>query len=152
MGKILMIDVNIKQLTPSSIIPTYATGGAACFDIYADGEALLHQNCPTAVVSTGLAFEIPEGYVMNVYSRSGHGFKNDVRLGNCVGKIDSDYRGALFIKLTLDTAGYDDVFVINYGDRIAQAEIVPVERVSFNIVETLNKTERGENGLGSTGW
>jgi len=146
------MNVNVKTLTASAILPTYATAGAACFDIYADGGVLIHQNSSSAIVSTGLAFEIPEGYVMEIYSRSGHGFNNDIRLANCVGIIDSDYRGELFVKLKLDDSGYDDVFVVNYGDRIAQAKIVPVERAVFNVVDKLNETERGEKGLGSTGF
>ena len=86
---------------------------------------------------------------MNIYSRSGHGFKDDVRLANCVGKIDSDYRGEGLVKLAIDAPyGYFKVFP---GDRIAQAEVVKIDRCVFEEVDELSSTERGDNGFGSTG-
>lgn len=85
---------------------------------------------------------------MMVYSRSGHGFKSDVRLANCVGVIDSDYRGEVKVKLTNDGNEYMQV---NEGDRIAQAMIIPVEQVKFIEVAELSDTERGTGGFGSTG-
>ena len=86
---------------------------------------------------------------MLVYSRSGHGFKHDTRLANCVGVIDSDYRGELMVKLTYD--GAEDGPFIEPGDRIAQAMIVPVSQVSFDVVDELSDTVRGSGGFGSTG-
>jgi dUTP pyrophosphatase len=99
--------------------------------------------------STGLAFEVPEDHVMLVFSRSGHGFKSDVRLSNCVGVIDSDYRGELKVKLTCDKQGWG--LEINAGDRVAQGMIIPIEKVQFEEVKELSQTERGKNGFGSTG-
>lgn len=78
--------LKVKRLTPNATIPTYATDGSACFDIYSTGTAEVSHS---QVFSTGLTFEIPKGYVMLVFSRSGHGFNKDVRLANCVGVIDS---------------------------------------------------------------
>ena len=86
---------------------------------------------------------------MLVYSRSGHGFKYGVRLANCVGVIDSDYRGEVGVKLTADQTS--EGFFVRNGDRIAQAMIVPVDRVEFEEVEKLSDTDRGTGGFGSTG-
>lgn len=105
---------------------------------------------------TGLAFDIPEGHVMLVFSRSGHGFKYDVRLANCVGVIDSDYRGEVMVKLTKDYTLSDEddhsvPFSVRPGDRIAQAMIIPVERISFAEVDEISSTSRGTGGFGSSG-
>ena len=143
------MELKIKKLHQYARTPSYATEGAGCFDIHAlvqdfyelgEGES--------AVFSTGLAFEVPEGWVMEVYSRSGHGFKNGVRLANCVGIIDSDYRGELKIKLKNE--GVEPLIVVD-GDRIAQAKLVPAPQVHFVEVEELGETARGEGGFGSTG-
>lgn len=151
--------LKVKKLHQSAIIPKYATSGAACFDLHAvvDGDAILlnsyvYKDHPLTI-KTGLSFEIPEGHVMLVYSRSGHGFKSNVRLSNCVGVIDSDYRGEVQVKLIQDIAAemVNELLYINNGDRIAQAMIVPVDRVEFEEVTELSDTERGVNGFGSTG-
>lgn len=147
--------VKIKKLHPAAIVPTYGTSGAACFDLYAlDVNGYKHlgrhiDEYEPVLCRTGLAFEVPEGHVMMVYSRSGHGFKYDTRLSNCVGVIDSDYRGEIMVKLTYD--GAEDGPFIEPGDRIAQAMIVPVNQVSFDVVDELSDTDRGEVGFGSTG-
>lgn len=151
--------VKIKKLHPDAIVPTYGTSGAACFDLYAiydaDMSALVPDDCKMPVefygacnFRTGLAFEVPQGHVMMVYSRSGHGFRNGVRLSNCTGIIDSDYRGELMVKLHNEG---DKPFIVNKGDRIAQAMIIPVEQVQFELAEELSDTERSEGGFGSTG-
>ena len=146
-----MNKLKIKLKSPDVKPPTYSTDGAGCFDIRAhmggDYEVFVSKNDPITF-GTGLFFEVPKGKVMLVFSRSGHGFKSDVRLANCVGVIDSDYRGELMVKLTND--GEDDL-VVNEGDRIAQAMLIDVEQVQFEIVEELSDTERGTGGLGSTG-
>jgi len=142
--------LSIKKLHPDAIIPRYATKGAACFDLHAlfDSETALDSTQSVTTLRTGLAVEIPEGYAMMIYSRSGHGFKHGVRLSNCVGVIDADYRGEVMVKLTQDEQGY---FIVNKGDRIAQAMIVPVPAVEFIEVDELSSTERGSGGFGSTG-
>lgn len=147
--------IKIKKLHPDAIIPTYATPGAACFDLHAmNGEGFLFgkdtmklKGRASAVFGTDLSFEIPKGHVMLVYSRSGHGFKNGVRLSNCVGVIDSDYRGEVKVKLTNDSP-FD--FTVLKCDRIAQAMIMPVEQVDFIVVDELSETDRGVGGFGST--
>ena len=147
-----MINLKVKKLHEDAIIPTYATDGSACFDLYAvdcaDYRGLYYQN--GYVFRTGLSFEIPKGYQMLVFSRSGHGFKNGVRLANCVGVIDSDYRGELMVKLFSDLPT-NDVLRVSSGDRIAQAQILPVHRVTFIESDNLTETERGAGGFGSTG-
>jgi dUTP pyrophosphatase len=100
------------------------------------------------VFATGLSFEIPEGHVMKVFSRSGHGFKQGLRLSNGTGIIDSDYRGELMVKLHND--GVKTAYIAA-GERIAQGMIVPVEQAEFVFADSLSDTERGTGGLGSTG-
>ncbi len=141
--------IKINKLHEDAKMPTYGTAGSACFDLYASGvynRFVSH----VEVIGTGLAFEIPEGYVMLVYSRSGHGFKNNVRLANCVGVIDSDYRGEVKVKLICDNRNSTRL-EIETGDRIAQAMIVPVNQVDFEFVDELSTTDRGTGGFGSTG-
>lgn len=150
--------LRIKILHDDAELPEYATSGAACFDLKAvgidedniyRGEWLNASNhIRTVIVGTGLAFEIPTGWVMLIFSRSGHGFKNNVRLANCVGVIDSDYRGEVKVKLTADSFGG---LVVRNGDRIAQAMLVQVPHFDLVEVEELTATDRGEGGFGSTG-
>jgi len=149
------MQIKVKKLVPEAIIPQYASVGAACFDLHAcmvPEDTSYHMANPgtPAVIRTGLAFEIPEGHVMLIYSRSGHGFKTDIRLANCVGVIDSDYRGEVQVKLTNDNTDGQSV-TFRHGDRIAQAMVVPVQQVAFWEVQELSSTDRGEGGFGSTG-
>lgn len=101
------------------------------------------------IFDIGLAFEIPKDHVMLIFSRSGHGFNSDTRLANCVGVIDSDYRGEVKVKLTVDPS-MQDGFVVYQYDRIAQAMVIPVEQVTFILSDELSDSERF-GGLGSTG-
>lgn len=145
------INIKIKKLHPRAQIPEYATKGAGCFDIRArleEGEII---DVRRQIISTGLAFEIPEGYALLLFSRSGHGFKNNVRLSNCIGVIDSDYRGELKISLIRDLQEEGTELKIMNGDRIAQGMIVEIPRVIFEEVSDLSNTDRGTGGFGSTG-
>lgn len=137
--------LKIKKLHPHALTPTYGTDGAACFDLYSITE---DYEAPMIVARTGLAFEVPEGHVMMVYSRSGMGIKQGTRLANCVGVIDSDYRGEVMVALHNDR---DNAVRVGRGDRIAQAMIVPVQQVAFELVDELSNTDRGAGGFGSTG-
>ena len=122
-------ELKINLCRPGAKIPTYATQGSACFDLH----AVLDEPCyccvgEPVIVPVGLKFDIPEGYVMLVYSRSSHGFKNDVRLSNCVGVIDSDYTDEVMVKLSRDKSDNTiEPFRINHGDRVAQAMLMPVQ-------------------------
>lgn len=127
--------------------PAPATEGAACFDIRAGEDQIVAAGTRRAI-GTGLAFEIPPGFAMLVFSRSGHGFKLGVSLANCVGVIDSDYRGELLVCLRNDG---DHVLRINKGDRIAQGMVLPVPVVHLVLANSLGETARGINGIGSTG-
>jgi len=140
-------NLKVKRLDERAQLPTYGTGGAACFDLYAIQSGVAYSG-GSVLIRTGLSFDIPEGWAMLVYSRSGHGFKNAIRLANCTGVIDSDYTGEVMVKLANDS---DFSFTVTAGDRVAQAMLVPVKRFSFVEVGELKETERGEGGFGSTG-
>ncbi|SAL03236.1 deoxyuridine 5'-triphosphate nucleotidohydrolase Dut [Caballeronia fortuita] len=147
-----MMRVKIKKLHDAAVVPKLASAGAACFDLCAV-DADKFKPHPTdrhaAIFRTGLAFEVPEGFALMVYSRSGHGFKDAIRLSNCVGIIDSDYRGELMVSLRAD--GEPRANYIRTGDRIAQAMILPVPAVQFVLADELTETARGAGGFGSTG-
>jgi dUTP pyrophosphatase len=159
-----MMKLKVKKLRPDAHIPKYETPGAACFDLRVPGDPDALSADPTAlnvtpvlygkpvVFDTGLAFDIPDGYVMLIFSRSGHGFNKDTRLANCVGVIDSDYVGEVKVKLTSDAVWTSQgSLYVKPGSAIAQAMVLPVEQVGFEEVEELKTTERGANGFGSTG-
>ncbi len=129
--------------------PTYGSAEAACFDLYA-AEAKLIGPSEIATVSTGISFQVPEGFMLEVRPRSGLSRKGIV-MANSPGTIDSDYTGELFIILHNTTSeGYN----VDVGDRIAQGLLVAVNQVQFEDVEgpkNIRYTERGDDGLGSTG-
>jgi dUTP pyrophosphatase len=139
--------LKFKKLDKDAVTPTYATTGSGCFDLYSIEEAYVPRS-DARTVKTGLAFEIPEGYVLAIFSRSGHGFKYGVRLGNCVGILDSDYRGECMVNLRND---HYLTFHADKGDRIAQAMLLPAPQVGFMEVDELSETQRGAGGFGSTG-
>jgi dUTP pyrophosphatase len=147
--------LKIKKLHPAAITPKYATEGSACFDLHAVLEDESHLNHGLTVypntsetIRVGLAFEVPKGFVMLIFSRSGHGFKNGVRLSNAVGVLDSDYRGECMVKLHNDSRAK---FKVSHGDRIAQAMLLPVPTVELEEADDLSDTARGTGGFGSTG-
>lgn len=144
--------LQLKKLFPDVITPTYATDGSGAFDIYAytpqaEWTAVLPNQAVT--FDTGLTMKIPDGFGLMILSRSGHGFKNNVRLSNCVGLIDSDYVGEIKVKLRGD--GNDAKLIVRHGDRIAQGVLVALPRVKFEEVDELPTTQRGTGGFGSTG-
>ena len=142
------INIKIKALEGAAI-PEYKTAGAAGADLCAllDSPVTIPSG-RSAMVPTGLFFEIPEGYEVQVRPRSGLAAKNGVTVLNTPGTIDSDYRGE--IKVILINLGQSD-FTINSGDRIAQMIVAPVTQATFTAVESLSETQRGEGGFGSTG-
>lgn len=142
--------VNIKcKASEGAVIPEYKTSGAAGADLCALlEEPLTIPAGKFAMVPTGLFFEIPQGYEVQVRPRSGLAAKNGVTVLNTPGTIDSDYRGE--IKVILINLGAAD-FTINNGDRIAQMVLAPVTQASFTLSENLSETERGSGGFGSTG-
>lgn len=146
-----MTTLKIKRVHPDAIIPTRATAGSACIDLHAvqADEFKPHPVDLHAVIfRTGLAVEIPPGFVLKIYSRSGQGFKDAIRLSNCVGIIDSDYRGEIMVSLRADGETCPKV---RDGDRIAQAMLVSVPPFEILEVDELSETVRGAGGFGSTG-
>ncbi len=146
--------LTVKKTHPDAVLPSYATQGAACFDLYAATVTGPLLPGDAVEVGTGLAFEIPQGYGMLVFSRSGHGFSHDIRLANCVGVIDSDYRGEVLLKLRSDRSAEDErpALTIRPGDRVAQAMLVPIPTIDrIRVVDELSSTARGAGGFGSTG-
>ena len=148
--------LRIQLQHPNAKSPTYATEGAAAFDLYAAtinrmetvGD-VVYPGHPV-LCDTGVAFEVPPGYMLQVRSRSGMAFKHGVEAFH--GTVDSDFRGTVQVLLTCAHLEDDEPPVrINPGDRIAQACLVPVPHVEFDVVEQLTLTERGESGFGSTG-
>jgi len=133
-----------KKLLPNAVPPLFATEGAACFDLTCIGTQIMGD---TITCTTGLAFEVPEGHVMLVYSRSGHGFKQGMRLVNCVGVIDSDYRGEVMVKLRMEQEGD---FNVKNGDRVAQAMLIKLPSYILEEAAELSDTARGTGGFGST--
>lgn len=130
-------------------IPSYQTSGAAGADVSAFiKEDIVLKTGERTFVPTGIKIAIPEGFEVQVRPRSGLAAKNGITVLNTPGTIDSDYRGE--IKVILINLGKED-FVIKNGERIAQLVVAPVTRGVFVKVESLDKTERGEKGFGSTG-
>jgi len=148
--------LKIQLQHPNAKAPTYATEGAAAFDLYAatvNGAAsigdVVYPGHPV-ICDTGLAFAVPDGYMLAIRSRSGLAFNHGIHAFH--GTVDSDYTGS--VKVLLMAEPRDDEtppFRINPGDRIAQACLVPVPMVAFEEVDELPTTERGEAGFGSTG-
>lgn len=146
--KLQAAPVSVKVINKSdNPLPKYETLGSAGMDVSSSEDLILH---PGFVVSvpTGLYFEIPKGYEIQVRSRSGIAYKNGVFVINSPGTIDSDYRGEIRVLLTTVCNG---PFEIKKGDRIAQIVLQPVTRIEFEEVEELSDTERGSGGFGSTG-
>ena len=131
-------------------LPHFATGGAACMDLCACMDESITLNAGERhLVPTGIAIALPSAeYVALVFARSGLGIKKGVCLSNGVGVIDSDYRGEIGVGLVnLSDAPY----TVQPGDRIAQLMVVPVVQPTLTVVDTLDETERGAGGFGSTG-
>ena len=144
------IDVKIKKLHPDAIIPTYGTDGAAGFDFYALEDVKIHPG-ETALIPTGIAMAVPEGYEIQVRPRSGMSLKTSFRVPNAPGTIDSDYRGeCCVIGHNLADNKLRNIN-IKKGDRIAQGVLNKVPQANFQVVEKLDDTERGQGGFGSTG-
>lgn len=148
----MSLQIETKILNPNATLPTQATEGSAGYDLYAclpEGvDAIEIGNQPT-FIKTGIAMAIPEGYFGGVYARSGLSCKHGVRPCNCVGVIDSDYRGEIMVCLRNDTP--NATYTIYHKDRIAQLIIQPYPKTELKMVFELTETGRGEGGYGSTG-
>ena len=142
--------VSVKIIAEKgAVIPEYKTTGAAGADVCAHIESdIVIPVGKSAMIPTGLSFAIPTGYEIQVRPRSGLAAKNGVTVLNTPGTIDSDYRGE--VKVILINLG-KEAFTVSNGDRIAQLVVAPVTIGAFQPVDSLDQTERGAGGFGSTG-
>ena len=142
--------VRIKKIAEDVELPKYETPGAAGFDFHAYlKEPYILKVNKRYAVPTGLIFEIPEGYELQIRARSGLAARNGITMMNGVGTIDSDYRGEVHVLLV--NHGEED-FVIEPGMRISQGLFTRVDQVKFELTdEEFSETERGKKGFGSTG-
>lgn len=145
-----MNQLNVKRLTPTAKLPQRATSGSAGYDLCADlAEPLELLPGERKKVPTGIAIGIGDaGIVGLVYARSGLSVKHGIAPINCVGVIDSDYRGELLVPLTNHG---QEAYVIQPGERIAQLLLAPVFLPELVEVDELEETGRGTGGFGSTG-
>lgn len=142
--------LKIKKTSDRARVPFYATSGSAGFDLHAIDTVSI-QAGSTVMVRTGLAFEIPEGYELQIRPRSGMSAKTKIRVSNSPGTLDSDYRGEVMIIIDNISQNQADSYRINSGDRIAQAVLQKVEQAEFELVDELSETQRGSGGFGSSG-
>ena len=160
------MEIKIKRLTHTALIPTKAHASDAAFDLYLDApDALYHEwnggvevkaargikirPHETVMLHTGIAMETPVGYYAAIYARSGLASKQGLRPANCVGIVDSaTYRGEVLVALHNDS---DETRIVHHNDRIAQIAILPVLNVKLIEADELSETERGSDGFGSSG-
>ncbi|WP_200416336.1 dUTP diphosphatase [Virgibacillus salexigens] len=156
------MNLNIKKLHPDAVLPKYAKQGDSGFDLVAIEDVIINPG-ETVLVKTGLAFDIPEGFELQVRPRSGITLKTKLRVQ--LGTIDSNYRGEVGVIVDSDIRNGMDIdyytfcqcnyqwggYLIKKGDRIAQAILAPVTTANFIEVDKLTETVRGTNGYGSTG-
>lgn len=143
--------VKIKKLVDNAVIPFYATSGSAGMDVTATSIEYNRKE-DFWVYHTGLSFKLPEGYVMYIFPRSSIR-KTNFYLANSVGVLDSDYTGELLLIFKERDLKIPSSHLGPYrvGDRIGQVVIMPYPKIEFEEVDSLDKTERGDGGFGSTG-
>lgn len=144
-----MPNVKVRKVRPGAQIPNYMTAGAAGCDITACLEApLTIAPGKRVAIPTGLSFEIPEDFEIQVRPRSGLSFKRGLTVINAPGTIDSDYRGE--VQVLMVNVG-DEAVTIEPNERVAQLVLQKVERIEWVEAESLSQTARNEGGFGSTG-
>ena len=141
------MNIRVKKLDNSAIIPSYQTKGSAGVDLHSIEDKIIESG-KREIISTGLAFSIDDGYEVQIRPRSGLALKHGITLLNTPGTIDSDYRGE--IKVVLINLSKES-FEIKKGERIAQAVVKEVVLAQFLEVDELDDTSRGSGGFGSTG-
>jgi len=144
-----MKHLHVKKIKPEARLPERATAGSAGFDIFAclSGETVIGPG-ETRMVGSGVAIALEPGYAAFIYARSGLGIKNGIIPANCVGIVDSDYRGEIIVGLRNTS---DVPFGVRGGDRIAQMVIAKCELPELILSHDLDATPRGAGGFGSTG-
>lgn len=160
-----MIELKMKKLSVTATLPTKAHPTDACFDLYANVPDAVYYEWnggvevkestgvkirpgETVLVGTGISAAIPEGYYAAIYARSGLASKQGLRPANCVGVVDSPYRGEWMVALHNDS---HETRIVHHGDRIAQFAVLPVFDVAIEEVTGLDETTRGAGGFGSSG-
>lgn len=141
--------IKVMKLNENAILPTYGTAFAAGADLYnLPGADVVIPPHETVMIHTGLAMELPEGYAGFLFARSGIASKRGLAPANKVGVIDSDYRGEFMVALHNHS---NEPATVAGGERIAQMCILPVVQGEFILADSLDETERGAGGFGSTG-
>jgi len=144
------MNIKIKKLNDNAKLPTRATDGSAGYDVYAVDETVnISLTGPIVEYDTGLAFEIPQGFYLDIRPRSSVTTKTTLMLGNGCGVLDSDYRGSLKFQFRQVSPVAGKKYAI--GDRIGQILLKKYEDIEFVEVEDLSDTERGDGGFGSSG-
>lgn len=144
-----MVKINFVKVKENAIIPSKGSECAAGYDLSAciDNPITILPHT-TVKIGTGLSIQPPQGYFGAIFARSGLATKQGLRPSNCVGVCDEDYTGEYIVAIHNDT---DEPRIIHKNDRIAQLVFLPYVNVQFVEVDTLDKTERGDKGFGSTG-
>lgn len=150
------VGVSVQLLHEDALVPTQSTPGSSGYDLYAleDVELMPEE---TKLIPTGIAMAIPRGFELQIRPRSGMSLKTELVIKNAPGTIDSDYVGEIMIIAkngkSASNGTHDQLHKIHIkkGDRIAQGVFTPVYKAEFNIVESLDNTDRGNGGFGSTG-
>lgn len=142
--------ISVKKLREDAVLPTRATEGSAGYDLYACLDADVEIRPDMLVkIPTGLAIALPDReHVALIYARSGLAVKHGIALSNGVGVVDSDYRGEILVGMCNLSK---DAYTIHPGERIAQMVITPVSLPALELTDSLDETERGAGGFGSTG-
>lgn len=136
------------MLEEGAQVPTYAHDSDACADMYSMEDIEIPAHFKSVPVKTGVHIQLPEGWVAMLFPRSSIGAKTPLRLSNSAGIIDSGYRGE--VRALYDNIG-EEPYQIHKGDRIAQMLVMPSYRFKANVVDSLENSDRGEGGFGSTG-
>jgi dUTP pyrophosphatase len=143
--------IRIKKLHEDAVVPEYKSNLAAGFDLVA-----LEDTCfelwETKLVRTGIAVDVGFGYQLEIRNRSGMALKTPMRVTNSPGTVDADYRGEVFVMMTMvPTKMQYTSYIIKKGDRIAQGVVMTAFLADIEVVDYLDETERGAGGFGSTG-
>lgn len=143
------MNIRVKKVNKNAILPNRATVSSAGADLYAClSEDVVIEPSQRILIPTGIVMAIPEGYGGFIFPRSGTASKYGISLSNCVGVVDSDYRGE--VKIAVINHG-NEAYTIRNGDRVAQMVIMPVDLCCYTECDSLDETERGVGGFGSTG-
>ena len=144
-----MTEVLIKRLSKNIELPKYETNGSSGMDLSANIEKQIKiEPGKTSIIPTGISVSIPKNFEIQIRSRSGLAAKSQISVLNSPGTIDADYRGEL--KVILINLG-DKTFIVERGTRIAQMVLCPIVKANFKEVDSLDDSDRGSGGFGSTG-